>query len=105
MRAGKLRDVVTLRQPAAGQDEVGQPTVGFVDVDTVFADVRVQGGVETIRADKVGGVVRASVRIRARSDVQVDWRVVWGSVVLDVEAVLPTPTGADYTDLVCEVVQ
>ena len=45
------------------------------------------------------------MRIRARTDVQVDWRLAWGSVLLDVEAVLPTPTGADYTDLVCEVVQ
>lgn len=105
MRASKLRDLVTLQQRVTSQDEIGQPTVAFTDVEATWADVRVQGGLESLRADKITGVARASVRLRQRSDVQVDWRVLWGTLVLDVQVVLPTPTGADYTDLICEVVQ
>ncbi|MOA62674.1 Phage head-tail joining protein [compost metagenome] len=55
----------------------------------------------TIKADAEVSIVRASIRIRRRTDVDAGMRVLLGAVVYDIEAVLPGPT-REYADLVCK---
>jgi SPP1 family predicted phage head-tail adaptor len=50
MRAGKLNRQITIMQPAAGQDAIGQPVTTWVGLATVWANVRHLNGVETIKA-------------------------------------------------------
>lgn len=102
--AGALRSRVTLRSPTAGEDDHGQPLTTFVDVATVSADILHPSGIETVRADAVASVVRASIRIRRRSDVTNRWRVRHGAVTYQVLAVLPDERERDFVDLACEVV-
>lgn len=59
----------------AGVDSVGQPVTGWVDVATVWAHVLFQSGAEVLRANADVSVKRASIRIRARKDIDASWRV------------------------------
>lgn len=103
MQAGQLRHRVTIQQKTAGVDEWGAPLPdAWVDFATVWANVRHLSGTETIKAGADTSVVKASIRIRARNDITAGMRVVHGTSVYDIEAVLP---GArDHVDLACQKV-
>jgi SPP1 family predicted phage head-tail adaptor len=102
MDPGKLSSLITLQQPATGQDEVGQPLDGWTDVVTVWADVRHPSGLEIVRANAEQGRVQASIRIRWRTDVHTGMRVLHGGRPYNIKAVLPGAT-RQFVDLVCEV--
>lgn len=99
--AGQLDKRVTLQQRAAGRAASGQPDGAWQTVATVWANVRHPSGSEAIRADADLSIVKASIRIRRRTDVHAGMRVVHGSAVYQVHAVLQ-PQDRAFTDLVCE---
>lgn len=101
MKAGSLNRLVLIAQPEGGQDDVGQPETGWTTVASVWADVRTQGGLESIRSGAEVSTVRASIRIRYRTDITAAMRVTDGATVYQVKAVLPDP-GRQFADLVCE---
>lgn len=103
LNAGKLNRRVTLQAPQSGVDEIGQPLSGWVDVDTVWADVRYLSGTETLKANAVTALASVSVRIRYRSGVHAAMRLQLGDEVFAIKAVLPGKRN-EYIDLVCEVV-
>lgn len=105
MSISKLNCRVTIQQPAAGQDEIGQPVPGWSTLAEVWANVRHLNGVETIKAGAEMSAVKSSIRIRRRTDVTAAMRVVLGSTVYEVKAVLQDEVGRQWTDLACEVVQ
>ncbi|MBS0344762.1 MAG: phage head closure protein, partial [Proteobacteria bacterium] len=67
----------------------------------VWADVRYLSGIEAMKSEFPVSIARASIRIRWRSDVDATCRVVFGSVVFGVKAVL-IDSNNQYLDLVCE---
>ena len=103
MEIGRLSSHVTLQSPSTKEDEIGQPIPGWADVATVWADIRHQGGLEAIKSGADVSIVRASARIRYRSDVTAAMRLVFGATVYSITAVLPDQR-RKYLDLVCEVV-
>ena len=105
MRAGTLNVRVTVQQQSSAQDALGQPLQAWSDVATLWANVRHSSGVESIKADAVTTVVRASIRIRHRTDITAGMRVVAGTYTYNIVTVLPDIGGKEYTDLVCEVIQ
>lgn len=104
LSAGQLRNQIKLQAPASGEDALGQPTVGWNDVVTVWANIRHMSGSEAIRAGMEGSTVKASIRIRYREGVTPAMRVLYGSTVYRILAVLPDG-GREFVDLVCEVSQ
>lgn len=104
MQAGKLNTRITIQRPGTDQDELGQPVAGWVDVATVWADVRHLSGIGAIKAGGEVSLVKAAVRIRRRDDITAGMRVVVGTTVYEVEAVMPPAARQDHTDLVCKVV-
>lgn len=94
---------VTLQQPATGEDAAGQPSTSWSDVATLWANIRLQSGLETIKAGAEKSIVRASVRIRYRTGITAGMRILHGTTAYNIEAVLPDP-GKRHVDLVCEVV-
>lgn len=104
VKAGALNRRVTIKVRGAGQSAAGQPSRAWVDLATVWANVRHESGAESLRADKEVSIVRASVRIRWRSDVTAAMRVYDGATVYEIKAVLPDAVARDHLDLVCEVV-
>lgn len=105
MRAGILNTRVTIQQLAGGVDALGQPLQTWSDLATLWANVRHSSGVESIKADALTTVVRASIRIRYRTDITAGMRVIASGYTYNIVTVLPDIGGKEYTDLVCEVIQ
>ena len=104
MQAGRLNRRCTLQAPGTTQDELGQPIPGWTDVATVWGDVRLRSGLESVKAGSVVSTVQASVRIRYRTGINAGMRVLVDSVPYEVLAVQPDVGGREYVDLVCQVV-
>lgn len=86
MRAGGLDRRVTLREPSAGTDTIGQPTETWADAATVWAEVREIKGREYFEAAQVQAERTVTFRIRYRSDVTEKWRIVWNGTEYDIRA-------------------
>ena len=105
MRIGSLNRRVKIQAPAEARDEIGQPipgASGWVDFATVWANVRYLNGTETLKSDAPVSVARASIRIRRRDGLIANMRVLYGSTVFDVRAVLPDESSREFIDLACE---
>ena len=99
--AGQLRDRIKI-QKRGGTDEWGNPNPdGWTDHVSVWANVRHQSGSESIRSGADTSIVRASIRIRWRSDVTAAMRVIHMGAVYEIEAVLPSQK-RDFVDLTCK---
>lgn len=104
MNPGLLSQRVIIQQRSTTQDADGQPLEVWSPVATLWADVRHVSGLETIKSDTDTSIVKASVRIRYRSDINAGMRVAHGSMVYDIKAVLPDLLRKSHIDLVCELV-
>lgn len=103
MQAGRLNRRCTLQQPGTTTDEIGQPIPGWTDVATVWGDIRLKSGLESIKAGAPVSTVPVSIRVRYRTDLDASMRIVHGATVYAVKAVMLDVAGHQYTDLVCEV--
>lgn len=104
MQAGRLNRRCVLQAPGTAQDELGQSIPGWNDVATLWADIRMKSGLESIKAGAPVSVVQASVRIRYRAGVNAGMRLVHNLVAYEIRAVMPDVSGREFLDLVCEVV-
>lgn len=102
-RAGSLRDCITIQRRKPG-GALGQPSNTWEDVAKVWANIRFGSGSETIRAGQVASKVQASIRIRWRTDIKADMRVISVGVEYGIKAVLPERQRREYVDLACEVI-
>jgi SPP1 family predicted phage head-tail adaptor len=80
---------ITLLRRAITRDAAGQPTEDWADVATIWADVRFQTGAEVLRANAEVAIKRASIRIRARADVNEAMRVRYQGGEYEVKSALP----------------
>ena len=76
MQAGRLNRRCTLQAPGTTTDEIGQPIPGWTDVATLWADIRMKSGLESIKAGAPVSVVQASIRVRYRAGITAGMRVV-----------------------------
>jgi SPP1 family predicted phage head-tail adaptor len=97
-----MNDRVTLQQRGAGKDALGQPIESWPDIATVCADVLFQSGAEVMRAGADTAIVKCSIRIRARADVDTGARVLFKAKVYDVKSALPDSRDSAFMFLVCE---
>ena len=104
MQAGRLNRRCTLQSPSQSVDEIGQPIPGWTDVATLWADIRMKSGLESIKAGAPVSVVQASIRVRYRAGITAGMRVVHNLQVYEILAVQPDVGGREYVDLVCQVV-
>ena len=103
MKTGQLRDRITIQRPTGAQDSWGSPDpAGWEDLAKLWSNFRFQSGSESIRAGADVSIVRASVRIRWRTDIDAGMRVLFGAQVFDIEAVLPSSDRV-HVDLVCRL--
>lgn len=105
MQIGRLNRRITVQQPGSTQDAVGQPVATWADFATLWADIKTAGGLETIKAGADTSVVKASIRVRWRTDLTAAMRCLADDgTVYEIKAVLPDVAGRRHVDLVCEVV-
>ena len=103
MYAGQLKNKVTIQAKTDTVDAIGQPINTWVDVATVWADIRYLSGLESIKSDADVSIAKVSVRVRYRADIKPSMRAVCDGVIYQIKAVLPS--GKVYMDLACEVQQ
>lgn len=103
MKAGLLNCRVELQQRVPGKDPGGQPIDVWEHVTGLWANIKYQSGIAAIRADAQTSISKVSIMIRYRKDVVPGMRVVYGSTVFSVDAVLPDETQRDRLYLVCGV--
>jgi SPP1 family predicted phage head-tail adaptor len=102
MDAGKLNSRIKLQALTSGQDSIGQPVQTWTDVATVWASIKHLSGNSAIKSDADTSLVKASIRIRRRTDINAGMRVLFGSISYDIKAVLPDEQFKQHLDLVCE---
>lgn len=103
MNSGALRSFVKLQVLTDVQDVDGELSQAWVDLDSLWADIRHQGGLETLKGGAETSVVRTSIRIRYRDSITSGMRVLHGSMAYNIKAVLPDVARKEHVDLVCEV--
>lgn len=102
MRAALLSTRVEIHGKAKATDKLGATVTQWQPLYKVWADIRHTSGKETIKADTLTSIVRASVRIR-RKDVTAQMRVVLGDgSIYDIKAVQPDLQSREFIDLICE---
>lgn len=84
--AGAMDQRVQLLSPATGTDALGQPTTGWVDQGTVWAQAQPLRGREFIAATAAAAEAPVRFRMRYRADVGADWRLVWRGVAHAISA-------------------
>jgi SPP1 family predicted phage head-tail adaptor len=102
LKAGSLSRKVTIKQLTAGQDAIGQPTNTWQDFASEWANIRHPTGAESIQADAEASIVKASIRMRKRTDITAAMRVYLGTTIYEIKAVLPDEVKRDRMDLSCE---
>lgn len=100
-----LRHKVSIQARSKTRDAAGQPVEAWAPIATPWADIKHLGGLETIKGGAETAQVKASIRMRYRTDVDESMRVVHGATVYEIKAVLPELGRKRWVDLVCEVVR
>lgn len=105
MKTGMLNRRIEIQRRGEAVDEWGQPAPeSWVKVRDLWASIKHQNGSQSIKADTPTSRVRASIRIRYRTDIDAGMRVVYKGTVYEIEAVLPDEEKRERVDLVCVVV-
>ena len=104
LRAGTLRDRIHIQRKTGGVDDYNQSLPEAwenLTAQRIAANVQHRSGLGAIKGDAEVSIVRASIRIRRRADVNAGMRVLLGAATYDIEAVLPGGT-REHIDLVCK---
>ncbi len=99
--AADLNQRINIEQRTSSQDELGQPVDSWSLVAAVWASIKHQSGLSAIKADADISTVKASIRIRYSAGIDAGMRVVCGSDIYDIRAILPN-RAEGFIDLVCE---
>jgi SPP1 family predicted phage head-tail adaptor len=102
VRAGTLKDWITIQGRQDTQDDAGEPIAAWVEIATCKADVRYLRGLEAIRSDAPVSIVKASVRIRRGTAITAAMRVMHDDAILNIRAILPGGDHKEYLDLACD---
>lgn len=92
-----LNKRVVIQQKVAGQDAAGQPSELWVTFATVWANILFMTGKSAVQAEaasKEFNTVKASIRIRKLAGLTPAMRVVHGTEIYDIHALLPQPDNA-----------
>lgn len=100
-----LNHRIQILKRATGRDGAGQRIEGWEVARTLWANVKFQTGAEVMRADADVSIVKCSIRIRARRDVDASMGARYLGVDYNIQAVLPDSADRDYMFLVCESVK
>lgn len=110
MRAGLLNRRVRIERKGTDQDAAGTPIDVWSEVATVWCNVAMLSGKETVKADVEVASATASIRIRYRADIDNGMRAVLlkfvagqpvDDVIFNILQPLPNVALREYTDLAC----
>ncbi|MBF9263932.1 phage head closure protein [Paracidovorax cattleyae] len=97
---------ISIQRRGEASDSWGTTVPGpenWVEVGKAWASIEMLSGLAALKADAHTSTVKASIRVRWRTDLAPGMRVLHGSTIYDVQAALPDAVGCQHVDLVCEV--
>lgn len=98
LAAGRLRHRITLQSKGTPtRDAMGGEVITWTDVATVPAEVAALSGRALIAAQQAQSEVTTRITLRYRADIQPDWRILHGTTVYSIHAVIPDVTNAQLT--------
>lgn len=91
MYAGQLNRRVIIQRTSAGLDAYGQPSLGWTEIATVWANIKPIGGREKLRAMAFESTLTHTVLVRYQAAlvpaVEADgWRILYGSRIFNISA-------------------
>lgn len=86
LQAGALDRRITIQSKTVAPDEFGEPIETWSDLAALWAEVVPLGGREAFEARQVGAEQRTRFRIRHRTDVLREMRLLYDGDVYDIEA-------------------
>jgi SPP1 family predicted phage head-tail adaptor len=98
-----LNSPITIQQRTILGDALGQPAETWTTLADLWGEIRHPSGVQQIKAGAEVSTVRASIKVHQRADITAAMRVLHGSTVYDIKAVLPDERGRVFMFLACEV--
>ena len=102
-KAGQLRDRITIQQRSSVQDATtGEIALTWADVALVWANIQHISGISAIKAGMDTSSVKTAIRMRYRTGIDASMRVLHGTDIYSIEAVMPNKT-AGTLDLICKV--
>ena len=101
MRAGQLRRQITIEQRSTSRDAFGQELIAWSRFATCWAEIQPLAGRELIAAQAVLPEVSVEVVIRYRPGVDSAMRVLYGSQVYEIGAVLDIDMRHEQLRLLC----
>ena len=104
MRAGRLRQRVTIQQKSATQNSYGEEVVTWSDVATVWGSVEPLRGQEFIEIRRAGAEVTTRIVLRYRSGIEPEMRVTYGAHTYDVMSVIHVEERQRELQLLCREV-
>lgn len=105
MKAGDLRDRVTIQRATTADDGFGNVTNGWDDLLTVWANVRETPGKEVVAAGRIEASHTATIRIRASSQsrgVTPADRIIARGQVWNIRSVAAVGDGRELIEFLCE---
>lgn len=102
MRAGTLRQRVTLQSKSATQNTFGEEVITYTDWATVWGSVEPLRGREFLEGKQITAEVSTRIRIRYRSGILPEWRVVFGSVIYDIHSIIHLKEREREIHLMCQ---
>jgi len=90
MRAGKLRNRITIQEKSTSRNEYHDEVVSWVDIGTdpqVWASIEPLQGREFYDARREGSEQPVRIRMRYRDDLDTTMRIVYGLHIYDIESI------------------
>lgn len=105
MIIGNLRERVTIQYKVVVKDSFGAETITWTELATVWASVEPLAGREFIEGRQEYAEVSTRIRIRQRSGIAPEMRVVHGSNVYNILAVIHLETRYREMHLMCREIE
>lgn len=102
MRAGDLRQRVTINSKTATQDSLGAEVITWVEFATVWAAVEPVTGREFMDGRQITAEVTTLIRIRKMDGISPEMQVVFGSKVYDILSVIHVEERNREIQMVCQ---
>jgi SPP1 family predicted phage head-tail adaptor len=102
MRAGPLRQRVTIKDKSVSQNTYGEEVITWTDVDTVWAAVEPLSGREFLEGKQITAEVSTRIRIRYRSGITPEMQVVFGSITYDIHSIIHIEEREREIHLMCQ---
>ena len=105
MKAGDLRDRVTVQRATHGDDGFGNTISGWSDLLTIWANVRETPGKEVVAAGRIEASRTATIRVRASSQsrgVTAADRIIARGQCWNIRSVSAVGDGRELIEFLCE---